>query len=153
MKRFLITDFEEEESMDLFALHSPIESYLLAYKLNQKLNIKFKNATEQIDPQSDQPFFNRYVWSSTNESPAWELIANHYVFSKQATEEEVLFSLKTEQKKTLIDALSQVNYFLKVPQESIDKPTLTRIQNMGEIQLIYPITDTKIKQNPNLIFD
>ena len=153
MKRFLITDFEEEESMDLFALHSPIESYLLAYKLNQKLNIKFKNATEQIDPQSDQPFFNRYVWSSTDESPAWELIANHYVFSKQETEEEVLFSLKTEQKKTLIDALSQVNYFLKVPQESIDKPTLTRIQNMGEVQLIYPITDTKIKQNPNLIFD
>ena len=119
MKRFLITDFEEEESMDLFALHSPIESYLLAYKLNQKLNIKFKNATEQIDPQSDQPFFNRYVWSSTNESPAWELIANHYVFSKKETEEEVLFSLKLSRKNTHRCAISGQLFFKSTPRKTL----------------------------------
>ena len=118
MKRFLITDFEEEESMDLFALHSPIESYLLAYKLNQNLGYKVKNATEQIIVS--QPFFDRYVWSSTNESPAWELISQIITYSLKRNRRGSIF-FRNRREKTLIDALSKVNYFLKVPQESIDK--------------------------------
>ena len=149
MKRFLITDFEEEESMDLFGLHSPIESYLLAFKLNQNLGSHFKNVTDY----SQAPFFDRYVWSSTEEGPAWELISNHYILAKKEENTTALFALETEEKKTLVNALRKVNYFLKVPQNSIEKDLLDSIQKMGEVQLIYPITDQRIKQNPNLIFD
>ena len=149
MKRFLITDFEEEEAMDLFGLHSPIESYLLAFKLNQNLGSHFKNVTDYSQP----PFFDRYVWSSTEEGPAWELISNHYILAKKEEHSTALFALETEEKKTLVNALSKVNYFLKVPQDGLEKDYLDCIQKMGEVQLIYAITDQRIKQNPNLIFD
>ena len=149
MKRFLITDFEEEESMDLFGLHSPVESYLLAFKLNQNLGSHFKNVTDY----SQAPFFDRYVWSSSEEGPAWELISNHYVLVKKEENTTALFALEIEEKKTLINTLSKVNFFLKVPQEELDKLGLDCIQKMGEVQLIYSIKDRKIKQNPNLIFD
>lgn len=149
MKRFLITGFEEEESMDLYGLHSPIESYLLAFKLNHNLGSHFKNVTDY----SQQPFFDRYVWSSTEEGPAWELISNHYILVKKEEHTSALFTLETEERKTLINTLSEVNYFLKVPQESLDKDYLDRIQKMGEVQLIFSIRDQRIKQNPNLIFD
>ena len=149
MKRFLITDFEEEESMNLFGLHSPIESYLLAFKLNQNLGSHFKNVTDYSQP----PFFDRYVWSSSEGGPAWELISNHYILAKKEEHKTTLFALETEEKKTLVNTLSKVNYFLKVPQDDLQKDHLGCIQKMGEVQLIYAITDQRIKQNPNLIFD
>ena len=153
MKRFLLTDYDEDDSIDLFAMHSPLESYLLAYKLNQTIGTQFRNATEKMDLHSDQPYFNRFVWSATDEGVAWELISNHYTFTKQKKENDLLFSLQIEEKKVLIRELSQVNYFLKVPQKELDKSTIDQMQTMDDIQMLYPITETKIKQNPNLIFD
>ena len=155
MKRFLMTDFEEEESGDLYALHSSIESYLLAFKLNQQLGIQLKNVTEEIKPESAQPIFNRFLWASSTNGPSWELIANHFVYSKKESEKErnTLFTFEEEAKSTLIKELYQVNYFLKVPPNSIDTTTLKTIQSIDEIQLIYAIENQAIKKNPNLIFD
>ena len=152
MKRFLLTDYDEDDSIDLFAMHSPLENYLLAYKLNQTIGTQFRNATEKMDLHSNQPYFNRYVWSATDEGVAWELISNHYTFTKQKKKMISIF-IANRREKVLIRELSQVNYFLKVPQKELDKSILDQMQTMDDIQMLYPITETKIKQNPNLIFD
>jgi hypothetical protein len=46
-----------------------------------------------------------------------------------------------------------VDYFLKVPKNNFTSDHLSQLQNLNEIQMVYPIFETKIKQNPNLIFD
>ena len=99
MKRFLLTDYDEDDSIDLFAMHSPLESYLLAYKLNQTIGTQFRNATEKMDLHSNQPYFNRFVWSATDEGVAWELISNHYTFTKQKKKMISYFHCKSMRKK------------------------------------------------------
>lgn len=152
-KIILSTDFDDYSEDDLFAVHSPSEDFFLAYQLNKALGIQFKNATEIIDPNLKVPYFSRFIWEQSPGEPRWELIANHYVSSTQTANEYQLFNAAVEEKTSLIPHLSKVDFFIKTPKNTLSTDAIKAIQNLDEIQLIYPIKEPKIKQNPNLIFD
>ena len=54
---------------------------------------------------------------------------------------------------SLIPRLSKVDHFVKIPKENLTPNIVVQLQSLNEIQMVYPINETKIKQNPNLIFD
>lgn len=152
-KKIILTTGFEENDDDLFAIHSPSEDFFLAYQLNKTLGTKFINVTEKIKPQSKVPFFSRFVCELSPFEARWELIANHYTSLSETKEENQLFSSNIEAQINLISDLSKVDYFLKVPKNDFTTTQLTQLQSLNEIQMAYPIYETKIKQNPNLIFD
>lgn len=152
-KIILNVELDEQIEEDLFAVHSPSEDYFLAFQLNKTLGIQFKNVTETIESQAMVPFFSRFIWEKSPGELRWELIANHYVTATKDNRTNQLFDTSFEKKTSLIPSLQKVDYFIKAPKNVLDREKVKTLQSLNEIQLIYSINDTKIKQNPNLIFD
>ena len=153
-KRFVLTtDFEEERESSLFAIHTSIEGFSLAFQFNKHLNAYFVNVPETSDPELAASCFNRFVWEPTTPENRWELIANKS-FLEVKEEKNSLFQ---EKKKTvthyLIQSMTQVDFWLKTPDHSLQNNQLMQLQSLNAIQLIYPIKEKKIKLNQNLIFD
>lgn len=149
----LSAEFDEQIDKDLFAIYSSSEDYFLAFQLNKTLGIQFKNVTETIEPHAMVPFFSRFIWEKSPGEPHWELIANHYVTSAQDNNETNLFDNSFEKKISLIPALPKVDYFIKTPKDNLNSASINALKDLNEIQMIYLVTESKIKQNPNLIFD
>ncbi|MGB0366490.1 MAG: IPExxxVDY family protein [Flavobacteriaceae bacterium] len=152
-KIVLTTEFEDYNDYDLFAIHSPLEDFFLAFQLNKTLGTRFINVTERIKPRTKIPFFSRFINEISTADIQWELIANHFTSVSKTSEENQLFDSLIDEQINLIPSLSKVDYFLKVPKENLTSAQIAQLQNLNEIQMIYPITETKIKENPNLIFD
>ena len=153
-KKFVLAaEFEDQNDIDLYAIHSPSEDFFLAFQLNKNLGTKFKNVTEKIEPQSKVPFFSRFVCELSPLETQWELIGNRYTYPSKSKKDNQLFSTQIEEQLSLIPSLSKVDYFLKVPKNNFTPAKLNQLQSLDEVQMVYPIYETKIKQNPNLIFD
>jgi hypothetical protein len=152
-KIVLNTRFEDNNYNDLFAIHSPSEDFFLAYQLNKTLGTRFINVTEKIKPQAKIPFFSRFICAISPVEAKWELIANHFKTISKTSEENQLFNTSIEEQISLIPSLSKVDYFLKVPKNDLSSAKIAQLQSLNEIQMVYSINETKIKQNPNLIFD
>jgi hypothetical protein len=142
-KIVLNTRFEDHNYNDLFAIHSPSEDFFLAFQLNKTLGTRFINVTEKIKPQAKIPFFSRFICAISPVEAKWELIANHFKTISKTSEEQI----------SLIPSLSKVDYFLKVPKNDLSSAKIAQLQDLNEIQMVYSINESKIKQNPNLIFD
>ena len=152
-KIVLNTEFEDHNDKDLFAIHSPSEDFFLAFQLNKTLGTRFINVTERINPQAKIPFFSRFTCELSPVEAKWELIANHFTTISKTSEENQLFNTLIEEQVNLIPSLSKVDYFLKVPKNELTSAKIALLQSLNEIQMVYSINETKIKQNPNLIFD
>ena len=153
-KKFVLTaEFEDQDHYDLYAIHSPSEDFFLAFQLNKTLGTKFINVTERIEPNAKVPFFSRFVCELSPVESQWELIANHFTSLSKKTIENQLFSTLIEEQINLIPSLSKVDYFLKIPKNNLMSTSITQLQTLNEIQMVYSIYEHKIKQNPNLIFD
>ena len=152
-KIVLNTEFEDHNDSDLFAIHSPSEDFFLAFQLNKTLGTRFINVTEKIKPQAKIPFFSRFICAISPVEAKWELIANHFKTISKTSEENQLFNTSIEEQISLIPSLSKVDYFLKVPKNDLSPDKIVQLQSLNEIQMVYSINETKIKQNPNLIFD
>lgn len=152
-KIVLNTEFEDHNDNDLFAIHSPSEDFFLAYQLNKTLGTRFINVTERIKPQAKIPFFSRFICALSPEEARWELIGNHFTTASKTSKENQLFNTSIEEQISLIPSLSKVDYFLKVPKEDLTPAKIALLHSLNEIQMVYSINETKIKQNPNLIFD
>ena len=77
-KIVLTTEFEDYNDYDLFAIHSPLEDFFLAFQLNKTLGTRFINVTERIKPRTKIPFFSRFINEISTADIQWELIANHF---------------------------------------------------------------------------
>jgi len=152
-KIVLSTRFEDHNDNDLFAIHSPSEDFFLAFQLNKTLGTRFINVTEKIKPQAKIPFFSRFICAISPVEAKWELIANHFKTISKTSEENQLFNTSIEEQISLIPSLSKVDYFLKVPKNDLSSAKIAQLQDLNEIQMVYSINESKIKQNPNLIFD
>ena len=117
------------------------------------MGTRFINVTEKIKPQAKIPFFSRFICAISPVEAKWELIANHFKTISKTSEENQLFNTSIEEQISLIPSLSKVDYFLKVPKNDLSSAKIAQLQDLNEIQMVYSINESKIKQNPNLIFD
>lgn len=152
---FLEPEFEDEAVFDLLAIHSPAEDFFLAYKLNEVLNSLLIKVIEEKDDDAthNTTSFNRFVWEQNSGDFVWELIANHFFYQGKKDETFQLFPTEIEKKSTLIRHLPKVDYFLKLPENSLTASSISAIQAINEVEIAYKITEPKVKLNPNLIFD
>ena len=148
-KVILNIDPQDIDDCAVLAIHSSLEAYLIAYRLNQNLGCILHNSKKK----SVNDIYTRFKYISKISNDTWELISNYYVNDKSYDIKNLLFNVNERNKKILIPKLNSVDFFFKVPKSKIINEWIVKIRNIEGIQLAYRI-DTKILQNcENLIFD
>lgn len=146
---FLNIDPQDIDDFSVVAIHTNLEAYLVAYKLNQNLGCLLRNSKKK----SINDIYTRFKYISKISKDNWELISNHYENDKIFNKKYLLFNINEMNKRSLIPTLGSVDFFFKVPKFKIINHLVKKIRNIDGIQLAYEI-DKKVQDNlENLIFD
>lgn len=152
-----LEDFDQID-YDLIAIHTTLEDYRLAFKINQQLTILLsKNEDEiPIEINKKKASFSRFTFEDENAMMTWDLIQNKQEIELPVqTKTSSLFedNLVITQ-VSLINELKKVDYFLKIEHdEQIDtKEIITKIKKIDFISTVYEVDVHEIKSKNNLIF-
>jgi hypothetical protein len=154
---------EEFDAVDynLIALHCTLESYKLAFFLNQKLPILLSKSKEDVEVKhkGNDVWFSKYTFFDKNNQVNWSLIENKSVFSlEQENRNNTLFieiNEKIENKIYLLPEFKKVDFFLKIEdsEQVIDnKKIIQEVQKIPKISALYEVEIQKVKSKNNLIF-
>ena len=148
-KIFLNIEPEDIDDFSVIAIHSNLEAYLLAYRLNQNLGCLLHNTKKK----SLDDIYTRFKYISKISNDSWELISNHYKNEESYNIKNLLFDINETNKKSLIPTLDSVDFFFKIPKSKVTSEWVTKIRNIGGIQLVYKIDKRILCNLENLIFD
>jgi len=152
-----LEDFDQVD-YDLIAIHTSLEDYKLAFKINQKLTISLiKNECEiPIEVNKKKASFSRFTFDDEEKMMLWDLIQN---------KQEIEMTLKTSAVNlfennnvttqiALVSELKKVDYFLKIEHNDQlkIKDILSKINKIDSISTVYEVDANEIKSKNNLIF-
>lgn len=151
---YKINDDFYDDSFFLIALHSTLEDYAVAYRLNHilKSNLKRAKTDFELTTNSSFPF---YEWQDELNDRYWILVANHSTKKELVTNTNDLFQNEsTYSTPRLIPELKEVDYFLKIEDDgSIDCEEIIKLLlGMPRIMAAYEVDADKLKSKNNLIF-
>ena len=148
-KVFLNIEPQDIDDFSVIAIHSNLEAYLLAYRLNQNLGCLLQNTKKK----SLDDIYTRFKYISKISNDSWELISNHYKNEESYNIKNLLFDINETNKKSLIPTLDSVDFFFKIPKSKVTSEWVTKIRNIAGIQLVYKIDKRILYNLENLIFD
>jgi len=146
---FLSIGPQDIDDFSVIAIHTNLEAYLVAYKLNQNLGCLLRNSKKT----SINDIYTRFKYISKISKDNWELISNHYENDEIFNKKNLLFNINEMNKKSLIPTLGSVDFFFKVPKFKIINHWVKKIRNIDGIQLAYEIDKRELNNLENLIFD
>lgn len=152
-----LEDFDQID-YELIAIHTTLEDYRLAFKINQQLEILLsKNNNEiPIEVSKQNTSFSRFTFEDEEKMMTWDLIQNKQeielpVQSKNAS----LFQDKmVATQVNLITELKKVDYLLKIEHENQIKikDIISKINKIEAISTVYEVDANEVKSKNNLIF-
>ena len=141
-----------ENDYKLIGIHSNIEPYKLAFKINQKLKIHLKRCSYDISFKDKNSIFDLYKHSSETYNTKLYLILNKS-FNEREIKGQLLFENLSES-SFLIPELRKVEYFLKIEGGNFNiKTLLNRLIEIDNIISCYRTKITAKKSKYNLIFE
>lgn len=155
--KLFVDDFDDASYL-LFAIHSMIEDYRLAYLLNQVLDIRLRRCSHDVDFEYLKASFPIYEWENEQHDLKWTLVGNickkeeDSIFSSGTLFDSSLKNIKTYQ---LIPEMEQVDYFLKIEnddQSLSQRIILEKINSIPQIAAVYEVDVHELKSRENLIF-
>lgn len=156
--KLYIDEFDEVD-YELLAIHTSLESYRLAYFLNQKLPILLSRDKDeiQIKLKEGEVHFTRYLYENKEGNTNWNLIENkNEILIQKIDNDTNLFantSLTIATKVYLIPELKKVDYFLRIEEASLSIEEIANtIQTIDRVEAVYSINTNQIKSKNNLIF-
>ena len=152
--------FPEQESIQyyLFAIHSVLIDYRLAFFLNKNLNIELKRASKDLDISGQDGFYSIFEFEDQDNLLNWNLISNcSHANSKNEIKESLLFkNTEIELKKhKLMNELNQVDFFLKIEYHTSSiniKKIIKSINEIPNIMSVYNLNLNNIKDKETLKF-
>ena len=152
--------FPEQESVQyyLFAIHSVLIDYRLAFFLNKHLNIELKRTSKDLDISGQDGFYSIFEYEDQDNLLNWNLISNcSHTNIINKIEESLLFkNIEIEQKKyKLLSELSQVDFFLKIEYHTSSiniKKIIKSINEIPNIMSVYNLNLKNIKNKETLNF-
>ena len=148
-KIFLNIEPEDIDDFSVVAIHTNLEAYLLAYRLNQNLGCLLNNSKKK----SIGDIYTRFKYVSKISKDNWELISNHYKNDEIFTKKNLLFKINEMNKKSLIPTFDSVDFFFKIPKSKIINDWVKKIRKIEGIQLVYEIDKRILNNLQNLIFE
>jgi hypothetical protein len=155
--KLYLEDFDQVD-YDLIAIHTPLEDYRLAFKLNQNLNITLsKNDIEvPIEVNEKVAHFSRFTFEDQTQMMVWDLIQNKQEMAQLVKVGTVdLFENKyITTQVSLVSELKKVDYFLKIEHDSHCKikDIINKINKIDAVSTVYEVNANEIKSKNNLIF-
>jgi hypothetical protein len=152
-----LEDFDQVD-YDLIAIHTTLEDYRLAFKINQQLEILLsKNEDEiPIEINKQKTSFSRFTFEDEIAMMAWDLIQNKQEIELpvQAKSNSLFDDDVMATQVNLINELKKVDYFLKIEHdEQINiKEIISKIKKIDSINTVYEVDVHEIKSKNNLIF-
>jgi hypothetical protein len=152
-----LEDFDQID-YDLIAIHTTLEDYRLAFKINQQLQILLSKNEEEIpiEINKQKTSFSRFTFEDETAMMTWDLIQNKQEMELPVqTKSNSLFEDNwVTTQVNLISELKKVDYFLKIEHdEQINtKEIITKIKKIDSISTVYVIDVHEIKSKNNLIF-
>ncbi|WP_299105261.1 IPExxxVDY family protein [uncultured Tenacibaculum sp.] len=139
----------------LIGIHTPLNDYKLAYKLNQSLDVRLVRASYELDfednnNKSAYPIFD-YIDKELDNN--WFLITN--VFKEKRKTDGIGLFEESYFKTYLIPEKKKVDYFLKI-EGDLDYDFIVKmvdkINQIPQILTSYTIDSETLKSKENLIF-
>ena len=152
--------FPEQESVQyyLFAIHSVLIDYRLAFFLNKQLNLELKRTSKDLDISGQDGIYSVFEYEDQDNLLNWNLISNcSNTNIKNKIKESLLFkNTEIEQKKyKLMNELSQVDFFLKIEYHTSSiniKKIIKSINEIPNIMSVYNLNLKNIKNKETLNF-
>ena len=148
-KVFLNIEPEDIDDFSVVAIHTNLEAYLVAYRLNKNLGCLLHNSKKK----SIGDIYTRFKYVSKISKDTWELISNHYENDEIFTKKNLLFNINEMNKKSLIPTFNSVDFFFKIPKSKIINDWVKKIRKIEGIQLVYEIDKRILNNLQNLIFE
>lgn len=152
-----LDDFEED-SFTIFAIHTGLEEYKLAYNLNRFLNLNLKRLDKDLDLNYLHASFAIFEWKDCKHDLTWTLFANKCLREAPRIVSSGTLFFEDDQSETittfLIPEQKKSNYILRI--EGIEDllaetNVLRKIHQIPEIQTCYTLETEKLKSIKNLI--
>ena len=148
-KVFLNIEPVDIDDFSVVAIHTNLEAYLVAYRLNQNLGCLLHKSKKK----STDDIYTRFKYITKISKDNWELISNHYENDEIFSKKNLLFNINEMNKKSLIPSLNYVDFFFKIPKSKIIKDWVKKIRKIEGIQLAYEIDKRILNNLENLIFE
>ncbi|MEM9143976.1 MAG: IPExxxVDY family protein [Bacteroidota bacterium] len=150
---YRITEDFYEDSFDLLALHSPLEDYVLVYRLNLYLKSRFKRAKQDIET-TGKVHYPLFQWKDESKDVHWSLICNYSSIPDMGTQDNLFGDSPAFVTYHFIPEQKEVDYFLKVEQGVMDydKDIVRILNTIPNVITAYPLHTQTLKSKKNLIF-
>ena len=145
------------EVFSLFAIHTDLDDYRLAYFLNKHLGINLFRKTFDLDFVNSKGSFSVFEYIDQTSFLKWSLISNiyNYNFSTKASNDDLFVeSNNLVQKVNLLTEYKNVNYLLKIEnnESQVDLEAIAKeIKSIPQVITLYDI-NKDLKNKENLIF-
>ena len=145
------------EVFSLFAIHTDLDDYRLAYFLNKHLGINLFRKTFDLDFVNSKGSFSVFEYIDQTNFLKWSLISNiyNYNFSAKASNDDLFVeSNNLVQKVNLLTEYKNVNYLLKIEnnESQVDLEAIAKeIKSISQVITLYDI-NKDLKNKENLIF-
>lgn len=157
--KLLIDDFDEPE-FSIFAIHSVLEDYRLAFFLNKNLKISLiRSDNFELKTKNGAVVFRTFSFDDDFKDQKWTLVQNknEITIANKNDENNLFFNekIETEIKILLLPEYKSVDFFLKIEHAESSFDSSEIIENMSQIynlSSVYEIESQNIKTKNNLIF-
>ncbi|QYS88176.1 IPExxxVDY family protein [Flavobacterium davisii] len=150
-------DFDQVD-YDLLAIHTSLEDYRLAYKINQNLGILLSKNENEIPVEINKQLatFSRFTYEDDEAMMIWDLIQNKQeielpssVIGNSLFQENSIIT-----RVNLVTDLKKVDFVLKIEHdEQIEiKEIIYKLNKIDLISAVYEVNPNEIKSKNNLIF-
>ena len=145
------------EDFSLFAIHTDLEDYRLAYFLNKHLGINLFRKAFDLDFVNSKGSFSVFEYIDQTNFLKWSLISNiyNYNFSAKASNDDLFVeSNNLVQKVNLLAEYKNVNYLLKIENNESQvnlEAIVKEIKRIPQVITLYNI-NKDLKNKENLIF-
>jgi len=141
----------------LYAIHTELEDYRLAYGINSTLGSKLKRKNKDLGAGiHNKYYFPVFEWNNVLLDNTWNLIKNGCKI-ELTSQGEGLFAGGSENTTKIVPLLEDypsANFFLKIEgQEKPSKKIISLLSKMPEINMAYSVDLDAIKSKEYLILD
>lgn len=144
-------DLLDETTFSLFAIHSNLEDYALAYALNQYCGLKLKRTRKDLE-LDQRGYFVVFHWKDQANYREWTLFRNPGM-EASAGPSGGLFSHETTMNRPyLIPERKEVDFFLKLEGEEHGMKMLPGMLSIPKVITAYRLDASKLKSKYNLIY-
>jgi len=157
----LSLDEFDEVDYELFAIHTSLEDFRLAFFINQQLPILLSRSKEEIGikTREGEAMFTKFSFNDNSKDICWSLIQNKNEITIHKTSRgNNLFldkDVEISTKVYLLPELKKVDYFFKIENNCSTfgkEDILQKLNKIDRIATVYEVVPDTIKSKNNLIF-